>query len=184
MTLEEFYSLHNGKIVDFDGHYFGQCKDLFSFYNRDVVGNPAYVFGDAWMLYENCPASHYTKVNVPKKGDVAIWKREFGGYGHVAIVWDGNLFFSQNYPLKAPCSLQIIPTDKILGYLRPNNMNYENKVIRNEKDGSYAYVLKGEKREIKAERAGFAAITIIQRKSEVVNVPDSVYQAIPKGKDF
>lgn len=129
MTLSDFFNQWNGKYADFDGMYPGQCKDLFSFFNRDVVGNPDYIRGDAWQLYEACPSKYYKKVSKPQKGDVAIWKKELGGYGHVAIVWDDGRFFSQNYPLKAPCSLQTIPTTKLLGYLRPIMQMTKQQVI-------------------------------------------------------
>lgn len=185
MNLNEFYQKWNGKYAEFNNDaYKNQCKDLFSFYNRDVAGNPNYIPGDAWQLYEACPAAYYTKVSNPVKGDIAIWKKEFGGYGHVAIVWDNGQFFSQNYPLGAPCFLQTIPTNKILGYLRPNNMNYENKVIRNIANGEFAFVLAGVRRVITKERAGFAALTAYQRKTEIVNVAEGVYNSIPRGVDF
>lgn len=129
MTMQSFFDQWNNKFADYDHVYGNQCKDLFSFYNRDVVGNLAYVPGDAWKLYEACPAEFYSKVGTPRKGDVAIWKKEFGGYGHVAIVWDNGQFFSQNYPLKAPCSLRTIPTNLILGYLRPKLPMTKNDVI-------------------------------------------------------
>lgn len=122
ITLGEFYQKYAGKRLDFDGSYGAQCWDLFQFYNREVVGNPYVVSGDAWQLYEAVPGSFYTKVDSPKFGDVAIWKKSFGGYGHVAIVWDNGQFFSQNYPdtkNHTPSSLQTIPTNSILGYLRP-----------------------------------------------------------------
>lgn len=125
MTLQEFFNTHNGKKIDFDGSFGAQCKDLFSFYNRDVVKNPQYVPGNAWKLYENCPIEYYkvAALNAPQKGDVAVWKEEFGGFGHVAIVWDNDKFFSQNYPLGKECSLQTIPTFLLLGYLRPRITN-------------------------------------------------------------
>lgn len=183
MTTQDFYNKWNGKFAEFDGQFPFQCKDLFSFYNRDVVGNPNYVPGDAWKLYDACPAEFYTKVTNPQKGDVAVWEKAFGGFGHVAIVWDGGKFFSQNYPLKTPCLLQSIPTNQITGYLRPKNM-YDNKIIRAQGTGEYAYFLQGKRRVITDERAGLAALTAIQRNSEIVDVPQITYDSLPKGSNF
>jgi hypothetical protein len=119
MTLQQFFDLYNGKRVDYDSAFGAQCKDLFSYYNRDIVKNPQYVYGDAYQLYDAAPALFYKKVDIPRKGDIAIWRKDFGGYGHIAIVWGDGLFFSQNYPFGAPCSLVEIPTNKIMGYLKP-----------------------------------------------------------------
>jgi hypothetical protein len=133
MTLEEFFNKHNGKYVEFDNRYPFQCKDLFSFYNRDVVGNPDYVYGDAWQLYTAFPSKYYrVTTETPQKGDIAVWKKEFGGYGHVAIVWDDGKFFSQNYPLKTKCSLQTIPTTKLQGYLRPRLFDNQGTIMWND----------------------------------------------------
>ena len=199
MTLDQFFSTHNGKKVDYDQHYGAQCKDLFSYYNRDVALNPAYVPGDAWQLYVNCPAAYYEKVTGPRKGDVAIWQQQFGGYGHVAIVWDGGKFFSQNYPLGAPCSLQTIPTDKILGYLRPTKLpnpmdikQYNEKIIRqNEQNkpssGGFALVIREKKFVFPADHGlgTQALLTFMQRnpqspfKGQIVNVNEATWNAIP-----
>lgn len=137
MTLQEFYNKWNGKYADYDGRYGDQCKDLFSYYNLEVVGNPNYVFGDAWQLYEACPKKYYKKVNNPQKGDIAIWEQYLGGYGHVAIVWDNGYFFSQNYPLDERCGLYKVPTQKLKGYLRPVKFiknNYMSKLIQQHVD--------------------------------------------------
>lgn len=208
MTPQEFFNTHNGKYLDFDGSFGNQCKDLFSFYNRDVVNNPKYVKGDAWSLYSTAPASYYTKVNTPQKGDVAIWKQYAftndpkQAFGHVAIVWDNGKFFSQNYPIGTKCSLQTIPTTKILGYLRPlifNSMpddSLDNHIIRTN-GGRLAYVKAGtgKKQLITKENAGLALITFTQRlpKENVLpqqwinNVSDekwNEYEEVPDGTWF
>ena len=189
------------KFADFDNHFGPQCKDLFSFYNRDVVGNPDYVYGDAWELYNVFPTKYYrVTTQTPQKGDVAIWKKEFGGYGHVAIVWDNGLFFSQNYPLGTQCVLRKIPTTQLQGYLRPLKFDpmdteYDNHIIRTEK-GRFAYVKggTGKKQLITRENAGLAMITYLQRiptsvhpKDWINNVSDekwNEYEEVPDGTWF
>ena len=200
MTLDQFFKAHNGKLVDYDQKYGAQCKDLFSYFNRDVAANPTYVVGDAWQLYDAAPKSHYRKVSVPQKGDVAIWAKEFGGYGHVAIVWDNGQFFSQNYPLKAPVSLRTIPTAKIVGYLRPLTLEpmidlsqYSEKIIRQNESGkpdvgSFALVIRSKKYVFKASEGQnvLALLTFLQRNQaspfkdgQIVNVNYAVWSAIP-----
>jgi surface antigen len=141
MTLDEFLNKWRGVYCDFDNKYKNQCKDIFSYYNRDVVGNPTYIYGDAWQLYDNAPDKYYTKVlntptGVPPRGAVLIWKKEYGGYGHVGIVEQadtrGLLVFSQNYTgnLDLPQSTSY-SYNKVLGWLIPKggemiDQNYVN----------------------------------------------------------
>ena len=146
MTFDQFIVRWNNQHDDFDGNYGTQCKDLFSRYNKDVVGNPNYVWGDAWALYDTAPSQYYDKILntptfIPQKGDVCIWKKEFGGYGHVAICLEGCTvnkmkLFGQNYPKVSyqnskgnwingsPCQIVEMSYSKVKGFLRPKgNMN-------------------------------------------------------------
>jgi len=146
MSLDDFVSKWNNQHADFDGFAGSQCKDLFSYYNRDVVGNPNYVMGDAWQLYDNAPSEYYDKVlntttGVPPRGAIVIWKQSYGGFGHVVVFLDGdaNSFnaFSQNYPVLTkldsnnkviskgtPCSIQHFNYSKVKGWLiAKNSMN-------------------------------------------------------------
>lgn len=164
--LDAFFQSYNGRHIDYDGDYGPQCKDLFSYYNRDVVGNPNYVYGNAWELWENAPTQYYRRITKnPQRGDIAIWAQSFGGFGHVAIVWGNETFFSQNYPettqlyrngkvkkYGTPCSIQSIPKLKIVGYLRPLNLEkmsiaekFENMSIVNAKTGAKAFVKSGKR---------------------------------------
>lgn len=187
MTLQDFFNAHNGKKVDYDGNFGYQCKDLFSFYNRDIAKNPDYVRGNAWELYEKCPPAYYKKVSSPTKGDVAVWQKALGGFGHVAIYWGNNQFFSQNYPIGAACSLQTIPTTLLLGYLRPLNLapmpfdQYNEKIIRNTKTGAYALVIRGKKFQFSGGLDVVALITWMQRNhmGNFASVDDQTYNSIP-----
>jgi len=147
MNLQEFINQWNEKPNDYDKKYGTQCKDLFSQYNADVVGNPNYVWGDAWELWNNAPTEYYDKIvntltSVPNPGDVIIWKKEFGGLGHVAIFVSGDVntmvVFGQNYPKVtkldknnkviengSPCQMAQMPYSKVKGYLRPKKKEIE-----------------------------------------------------------
>jgi surface antigen len=123
-TLEQFISDYDGKFKDFDGIYPNQCKDLFSYYNREVVGNLNYVIGDAKNLLDNAPIEYYERVGVPMCGDIIVWGTGIGEYGHVAIFLykkSDNEFvsFDQNFPKGTPCHKQTHNYKNIIGYLRP-----------------------------------------------------------------
>jgi len=65
--------------------------------------------------------------------------------------------------------------------------NYENKIIRNQKTGEYAFVLNGKRRIITVARAGFAAITAIDRgllKDDIISISEAEYNKIPSGDNF
>ena len=140
MKLNEFVNKYNGKKVDYDKVFSNQCKDLFSYYNRDVVGNPNYVSGDAYLLYDNAPSSHYdkainTKTYIPPIGSIVIWNKSYGGYGHVGIVLsadiNGMLVFSQNHTGNLdPCEETSYSYSQVKGFLIPKNI----KDITNNED--------------------------------------------------
>jgi len=65
--------------------------------------------------------------------------------------------------------------------------NYENKIVRNSANGEYAFVLNGKRRIITAARAGFAAITAIDRgllKDDIISITEADYKEIPSGDNF
>jgi len=148
MTFDRFFQKYNNQYVNWDGKYGFQCKDLFSAYNSEVVFNPNYVWGDAWQLYNSAPDKYYDKILntpsfVPQKGDACIWKKEYGGFGHVALCLDGCtttklIVLGQNYPkvtkldgngnvLKngSPCNVQTMSYNKVMGFLRPKKAESE-----------------------------------------------------------
>lgn len=138
MTLQQFIDKYLGKQVDFDGAYGGQCVDLFRQYNKEVLNipQPKGVTGaaDFWSNYDtdqNLKNNFDKLVNtpdfIPVAGDVMIWTRRYGPYGHIAIVTqaDINQFtcFSQNDPTGQPCILKIYKYVNVYGVLRPKVLN-------------------------------------------------------------
>lgn len=75
-----------------------------------------------------------------------------------------------------------------LTFITQKPMNYDNKIIRNQKSGEFAYIQGGKRRTITAERAGFACITIWTRgwtpKDNYQSLTDEDFNKVPKGKDF
>lgn len=139
MNIQEWINSVNGKTVDMDGAYGGQCWDLWSSYARNVYGIPAAdtntVDGYAASVYtqrydrSKVLQNAFTKESAnytPVYGDVAFWKRK--GMNHVAIVIKDNgndtlTTMSQN-PNKA--GYLNISKNGIIGYFHPRNNNGDN----------------------------------------------------------
>lgn len=129
ISFDALIKKYTGKIVDNDGVYPGQCMDLFHVYCKQVLGfkSPgAPAAADMWIKYSPKQFTRIpnTPTGVPKKGDVMIWKKGYGAYGHIAIVISGTTknftCFSQNDPIGSKCHLQPYPTYRyVLGWLHP-----------------------------------------------------------------
>ncbi len=134
MTYTQFKQKYLNKPVDFDGAFGAQCVDLFRFYVRDVLATPQPkgVTGaaDFWTNYETDPNlnQHFAKVSntpngVPKQGDVIVWNRKYGPYGHIAIVDSADVnnltCLSQNDPIGQPTILKNYKYTNIYGWLQP-----------------------------------------------------------------
>lgn len=135
MTFNEFISKYLGKKVDFDNVYGGQCVDLFRQYVLEVLEfpQPAPVVG-ARVLWENYSLdkqlyTYYDRIpntpfGVPQKGDVVIWNEKAGGgYGHVSMFIEGDVFsfksFDQNWPTLDVCTITDHSYKNVYGWLRP-----------------------------------------------------------------
>lgn len=117
MTTDEFFSKYNYKPINYDNALGFQCMDLYHQYVSEVL--PGYPHppakGAAWLIGA-LPSSHYTwyantPTAIPQKGDILLWgTKAGGGFGHVAIFNNGNLFtftsFDQNWPVGSYCHFQ------------------------------------------------------------------------------
>jgi hypothetical protein len=133
MNLSEFIKKYDGKTVDFDKAYGGQCQDLFNQYLVDVwnIPNPIQQFPVA-SAYQNYG---YAKNNpnfvcipndptaVPQAGDVIIWNQGVGPHGHVGIFVEGDVMnfkaFEQNWNGVQKCRMVNHPYDHVTGWFRP-----------------------------------------------------------------
>lgn len=141
MNIQEWMNNVNGKIIDMDGAYGGQCWDLWSSYARNVYGIPAAdtntVDGYAASVYTarydrskalqdtfSREAGNYT----PVYGDVAFWNGN--GMNHVAIVvrdnGNGTLGTMSQNPNKA--GYINISKNGIIGYFHPRNREGNNNI--------------------------------------------------------
>lgn len=127
MTLRQFINKYDGKTVDWDQKFGGQCVDLWRQYVDEVLelpqSPPVRGAKDVWDTYLE---KHFNRVEntpkgVPEKGDIVIW--ETGEYGHIAIFAEGGIrsftSFDQNYPVGTKCHLQKHNYQGVLGWLHP-----------------------------------------------------------------
>ena len=132
MTPNQFVSKYNGKRVCHSGAC--QCVALARMYVQEVLGFPQFPIvrgaNDVWGV---ASTARYTKIknaptNYPKKGDIIIWKKEYSGYGHIAIVVEadvrGVLSFDQNHTGRGDLPQLVNHSyNLVLGWLRPKGVN-------------------------------------------------------------
>lgn len=136
MTFNNFVSKFNGYATDFDGSAGAQCVDLIKMYLYYVFDIKPQSIGNAeayWRRYNELPYLHdnferiaNTPTFVPQKGDIAVWDKRHGKYGHVAICsGEGNTkyFYSydQNWLIKKMHRVRHDYKGGFAGVLRPRN---------------------------------------------------------------
>lgn len=136
MNIREWMNNVNGKIIDMDGAYGGQCWDLWSNYARNVYGIPAadtntvdgYAASVYTQRYDRSKALQNTFIReagtyTPVYGDVAFWNG--AGMNHVAIVvrdnGNGTLETMSQNPNKA--GYMTLTKNGIIGYFHPRTAN-------------------------------------------------------------
>ena len=141
MNIQEWMNNVNGKIIDMDGAYGGQCWDLWSNYARNVYGIPAadtntvdgYAASVYTTRYDRSKALQNTFIReagtyTPVYGDVAFWNGN--GMNHVAIVvrdnGNGTLETMSQNPNKA--GYINISKNGIIGYFHPRNRDGDNNI--------------------------------------------------------
>lgn len=141
MNIQEWMNNVNGKIIDMDGAYGGQCWDLWSNYARNVYGIPAadtntvdgYAASVYTTRYDRSKALQNTFIReagtyTPVYGDVAFWNGN--GMNHVAIVvrdnGNGTLETMSQNPNKA--GYITISKNGIIGYFHPRNREGDNNI--------------------------------------------------------
>ena len=134
MDIRTWMNTVNGKIIDMDGAYGGQCWDLWSSYARNVYGIPAadtntvdgYAASVYTARYNRSQALQNTFAKesadyTPTYGDVAFWNGS--GMNHVAIVvkdnGNGTLSAMSQNPNKA--GYVTLSKVGIIGYFHPRS---------------------------------------------------------------
>lgn len=136
MDIKEWINTVNGKIIDMDGAYGGQCWDLWSSYARNVYGIPAadtntvdgYAASVYTMRYDRSQALQNTFTReagnyTPVYGDVAFWNGN--SMNHVAIVIKDNGNGTLNTISQNPNRAGYVTLSKagIIGYFHPRAAN-------------------------------------------------------------
>lgn len=141
MNIQEWINSVNGKTIDMDKAYGGQCWDLWSSYAHYVYGVPiadtntvdGYAASVYTARYCNSRALQDTFAKksanyTPVYGDVAFWKRS--GMNHVAIVikdnGNGTLTAMSQNPNRA--GYLNISKNGIIGYFHPRDRADDNDV--------------------------------------------------------
>lgn len=122
MTLTEFIQKWDGKTLDYDGAYGGQCVDVTKAWAKEngkpvLRGN-----GINWARGAGYEWVDYQPGRIPNPGDIVVWGKALGQFGHVAIFIEGGkdrfTSFDQNYPLRTRCHRQGHDYKGVLGWLR------------------------------------------------------------------
>ena len=184
MTFDEFIKKYDGKEVDTDGYYGGQCMDLMHQYIVDVLNLPLSLFAapTAYQAYQNANDPHFDKIansptGVPEKGDIVFWNTGIGSAGHVAIFisGDANNFtsFDQNFPTGSFCHKQTHTYKSVAGWLHPKQV-----VAKMEIEQSLFSELVGKSSEYdKFVAGGFSHLEDVQK---VLNEKESTIQNLTK----
>lgn len=122
MELQQFISAHDGRFLDLDGVYGGQCVDLANAWVQNLGLQMFY--GNAVDFWEQSPADFhkvaYGGNNAPSPGDIVVWGYGVGPFGHVAVAIEASAqsfrSFDQNWPLSTPCHRQPHDYRGVLGW--------------------------------------------------------------------
>lgn len=139
MKLSEFITKYNGKKIDFDHALGFQCVDLYRFYLKEVLNIPqtSLVIG-AYQLFDTWPFEKFenTPTGIPQKGDIMIWDKTYGQFGHVGVVVSADLgkfeAFEQNDPIGSACQLKTYNYTKVIGWLRPQGTQLKTQNYKGE----------------------------------------------------
>lgn len=177
MNIQEWINSVNGKTIDMDGAYGGQCWDLWSSYARNVYGIPAadtnttdgYAASVYTARYDRSRAlqNAFTKESASYTsvyGDVAFWKRK--GMNHVAIVvrdnGNGTLQTISQNPNRA--GYVNISKNGIIGYFHPRNQSGNNNI------DARAYRVNVPVLNVRSAPSTHSAVVAQYRKGETVNL--------------
>lgn len=157
ISFDQFITKWDGKVLDTDQAYGGQCMDEMHGHLNQVLDLPLSLFAapTAYQAWLNANDPRFDKIlntptGVPVKGDIMFWKPNVSGVtgsaGHVAsfISGDVNSFvsFDQNYPTGSPCSKQSHSYAGVVGWLHfksqpiseVEQLRKENAQLKKDKD--------------------------------------------------
>lgn len=177
MNIQEWINSVDGKTIDMDGAYGGQCWDLWSSYAHSVYGIPVadtntvdgYAASVFTARYYNSRALQDTFAKksanyTPVYGDVAFWKRS--GMNHVAIVvrdnGNGTLQTISQNPNRA--GYVNIGKKGIIGYFHPR------RSVDNADTAARAYRVNVAVLNVRSAPSVHSQIVAQYRKGQTVNL--------------
>lgn len=130
ISFDEFIWKYYNAYIDYDHYYGNQCFDLYRQYVQEVLGFPqSPAVSGAAQIWDTYLKDYFIRIpntptGIPQKGDIMIWnKNAGGGYGHVAIVHDGDIMkftsLDQNWVQGSPCRKVLHNYNNTLGWLHP-----------------------------------------------------------------
>ena len=142
MDTKEFFNKYDGNKIDFDGSFGAQCVDLYRQYCKEFLQIPQSpgVIG-AYQIWDNYLQQYFDKIYntplaIPILGDIIIWSKGLGEYGHVSIFYEGNILsftsFDQNFPVGSACHFQKHNYKYILGWLRFKRLMVDKEKFKEE----------------------------------------------------
>lgn len=177
MNIQEWINSVDGKTIDVDGAYGGQCWDLWSHYAQHVYGIPqadtntvdGYAASVYTARYDRSRALQNTFTKEPSNytpvyGDVAFWKRN--GMNHVAIVvkdnGNGTLQTVSQNPTRA--GYLNISKNGIIGYFHPRNSSNNTTAV------ARAYRVNVSTLNVRSAPSIHSQIVAQYRKGQIVNL--------------
>jgi hypothetical protein len=139
MTPQYFFSKYDGKTIDYDGAYSGQCMDVMNQFRLDVHNDSsnqlrAATAYQSWLKGgQDYDKIHYQPGCTPQEGDIVYWSDQYiKGTGHVAIATNKanqSVFtsFDQNWPVGSKCHYQEHTYSGVVGWLRNKSQQQNNQ---------------------------------------------------------
>lgn len=152
MTPQDFFNKYDGKTIDYDGAYSGQCMDVMNQFRLDVHNDSsnqlrAATAYQSWLKGgQDYDKIHYQPGLAPQEGDIVYWSDQYiKGTGHVAIATNKanqSVFtsFDQNWPVGSKCHYQEHTYSGVVGWLRHKSQQQPNQPQEIKKTKLYTYM--------------------------------------------
>lgn len=122
--VESFIDKYYLETLGVPDGYLGQCVSLIQVYIHERFDIPYAARGNAidWA-YTIKGAGIGKNVTKPEIGDIVVWGKEIGKFGHIGIYVEDNLIFDQNNGWVEPamtCQMRPMLKPKPIAYIRMN----------------------------------------------------------------
>ena len=140
ISLSDFVTAYDGKSIDYDGIFPGECVDLVNKYADDVIGARPFSTpltggaSDIWNIAGSADSSKFTRVSMPAIpiiGDVVVYGEPYGRHiengkqlfwGHVVIYIGNDRILEQNSRKYHTTTISPYSPKYAIGIIRPRDM--------------------------------------------------------------